>query len=125
LGQYYYRNKDLNLARRYFGSLTKDFPDSRLSADAFYAIGLIFTDENKFEQGVDNFRMAIKLGKADLRAQAAVALADIYIRQGRVQEAVEEYQQLIKDSPELGKLLFYRIAQADYRSGNYEEAKKF
>jgi tetratricopeptide (TPR) repeat protein len=125
LGQYYYRSKDLNLARRYFGSLAKDFPDNRLSADAFYAMGLTFSDENKFEQGMVNFRMAIKLGKADLRAQAAVALADIYIRQGRPQEAVEQYNRLIKDSPELGKLFFHRIAQAYYKVGNYEEAKKF
>ena len=105
--------------------MTKDFPESRLTADAFYAIGLIFTDENKFEQGVDNFRMAIKLGKTNLKAQAVVALADIYIRQGKMQEALEQYRQLIQDSPDLGKSLFPRMAQAYYKVGNYEEAKIF
>ncbi|MDP2927549.1 MAG: tetratricopeptide repeat protein [Candidatus Omnitrophota bacterium] len=125
LGQYYYRSRDLNIARRYFGSLVEDFPDSQLTADAFYALGLTFSDENKFEQAVDNLRMAIKLGKADLRAQAAVALADIYSRDGRFQEAMEQYNEIIKDAPGLGKSLFPRIAQAYYRVGNYEEAKIF
>jgi TolA-binding protein len=124
-GQYYYRSKDLNLARRYFGSLTKDFPDSQLTADAFYAIGLTFSDENKIEQAVDNFKIAIKLGKADLRAQAAVALADIYSREGRAEEALEQYNELTQDTPGLGKSLFPRIAQAYYKVGNYAEAKIF
>jgi TolA-binding protein len=123
LGQYYYRSNDLNLARRYFSSLTVDFPDSQLIADAFYAIGLTFSDENKFTQAVDNFRMAIKLGSVDLRSQAAVALADIYSRAGRFQEALVQYNEIIKDTPELGKSLFPRIAQVYYKVGNYAEAK--
>ncbi|MCG2708395.1 MAG: tetratricopeptide repeat protein [Candidatus Omnitrophica bacterium] len=125
LGQYYYRSKDLNLARRYFSSLIKDFPDSQLAADASYAIGLTFSDENKFEQAVDNFSLAIKLGKADLKAQAAVALADIYSRQGRLPEALEQYNQIIKNTPGLAKLLFPRIAQVYSKIGDYAEAKIF
>jgi tetratricopeptide (TPR) repeat protein len=125
LGQYYYQRKDLEFARRYFNSLTKDFPESQLAADAFYALGLTFSDGNKFEQAVDNFRMAIKLGKADLKTQAAVGLADIYNRQGKPEEALEQYNKLIKDAPGLGKSLFPRIAQAYYKIGNYAEAKIF
>jgi len=123
LGQYYYRRNDLDLARRYFSSLAKDFPDNQLIADAFYVLGLIFSDENKFEQAVNNFRMAIKLGRANLRVQAAVALADIYIREGKPEEALVQYNEIIKDTPELGKSLFPWIAQAYYKVGNYAEAK--
>jgi len=125
LGQYYYRSKDLNLARRYFGSLIQDFPNSQLTADAFYMIGLISTDENKFEPAVDNFKMAIKLGKVELRGQAAVALADIYSRKGKFQEALVQYNAIIKDTPELGKLLLPLIAQAYYKVGNFPQAKSF
>ena len=125
LGQYYYRSNDLNLARRYFGSLIKDFPDNQLIADVFYAIGLTFSDENKFTQARDNFKMAIKLGKADLRAQAAMALADIYSRERGPEEALEQYNKIIKDIPGLSKSLFPRIAQAYYKIGNYAEAKIF
>ncbi|MHB8154851.1 MAG: tetratricopeptide repeat protein, partial [Candidatus Omnitrophota bacterium] len=125
LGQYYYRSNDLNLARRYFGSLTQDFPDSQLIADAFYAIGLTFSDENKFDAAADNFRMAIKFGRVDLRAQAAVALVDIYSREGRPQEALKLYNEIVQDTPGLDKSLFSRIAQAYYKVGNYTEAKVF
>ena len=125
LGQYYYRSNDLGLARRYFGSLTQDFPDSSLAADAFYAIGLTFSDENKFDAAVDNLKMAIKFGRVDLRSQAAVALVDIYSREGKPQAALEQYNEINKDSPGLAKLLFPRIAQAYYKVGNYAEAKIF
>ena len=123
LGQYYYRSKDLNLARRYFGSLIKDFSDSQLAADAFYAMGLTFSDENKIEQAADNFKMAIKLGKADLKAQAAVALADIFSREEKPEEALVQYREIIKDNPDLGKLFFSRVAGVYYKAGDYAEAK--
>ena len=125
LGQYYYRNKDLNLARRYFSALTQDYPDSQLAAQAFYALGLTFSDEDKFEPAIDNFKAAFKLANLDLKAQAAVALADIYNRQERPQEALEQYHQAIKNAPALSKSLFPRIAQANYKAGNYKEAEKF
>ena len=125
LGQYYYRSDDLNLARRYFGALIQDFPDSQLIADAFYAIGLTFSDENKFNAAVDNFRMAIKFGRVDLRVQAAVALVDIYSREGRPQEALKLYNEIVQDTLGLDKALFSRIAQAYYKIGNYAEAKVF
>jgi tetratricopeptide (TPR) repeat protein len=105
--------------------LTKDFPDGQLAADAFYALGLIFSDENKFEQAADNFRMAIKLGEPDLRFQAAIGLADIYSRQGDPEEALEQYNKIIKDAPGAVRSLFPRIAQAYYKAGNYTEAKNF
>lgn len=123
LGQYYYRSNDLNLARRYFNSLAKDFPDSRLIADAFYTLGLIFSDENKFTQAEENFKMAIKIGSGSLKTQATVTLADVYIQEGRLQEALVQYNQVIQDAPELGRSLFTRIAQAYYKIGNYTEAK--
>jgi tetratricopeptide (TPR) repeat protein len=125
LGQYYYRSKDLNLACRYFGSLTKDFPDSQLAADAFYALGLIFSEENKIDEAAVNFKMAIKSGKADLRDQSEVALADIYSRKGMLEEALDQYNQIVRDDPGLAKSLFPRIAQVYYKSGNYKAAKEF
>ncbi|MDD5130233.1 MAG: tetratricopeptide repeat protein [Candidatus Omnitrophica bacterium] len=125
LGQYYYRNKDLNLARRYFDSLAKDFPESRLAADAFYALGLIFSEEDKNEQAADNFKKVIKSGHPDLRVQAASALADIYSREGKPQEALAQYNEMLKDVPDISKAFFPRIAQAYYRVGNYNEAKSF
>ena len=125
LAQYYYQHDDLNLARRYFSSLTHDFPDSNLIGDAFYALGLIFSDEGKLEQAADNFRMAVKLGNAVLRGQAAVAVGDTYYRAGKFEEALMQYKEMIKDNPDLDKLLLSRVAEAYYKVGDYAGAKLF
>lgn len=125
LGQYYYRRNDLNLARRYLTSLAQDFSKHYLAANAFYAIGLTFSDENKFQQAGDNFKTAIGLGTAELKVQAALALGDIYIRQGQFQEALTQYKGIIKDNPDLAKTLFPRIASTYYKIGDYENAKSF
>jgi len=125
LGQYYYRSKDLNLARRYFDALAKDFSNSQLAADAYYVIGLSFSDENKFMEAADNLKMAIKLGSADLRVKSAAALADNYYREGKTQEALEQYNEVIKNAPDLSKIFFPRLAKVYYKAGNYKEAKAF
>ncbi|MFA6358139.1 MAG: tetratricopeptide repeat protein [Candidatus Omnitrophota bacterium] len=125
LGQYYYRGNDLNLARRYFSSLIKDSLNSHLAADAYYALGLTFSDENKFQQAMDNFKMAIELGGKDLKVQAALALGDIYIRQGSIEDALVQYKKLVKDNPDLAKVLFPRIAEVYYKAADYESAKLF
>lgn len=108
LGQYYYQHGDLNLARRYFSSLTKDFPDSNLTGDAFYALGLTFSDEGKPEQAADNFRMAIKLGSAQLKAQATAALAESYYKIQDYEQAKLFYQKSLElaDVNEVANLQF-------------------
>jgi len=125
LGQYYYRLDDLSLARRYFSSLAKDFPDNGLAGDALYALGLILRDENKLEQAVDNFKLAIKSARTELKAEAVLAVADIYFQQGKSEEALSEYRQILKTYPDLGSLLFPRIAKCYYKLQDYEQAKLF
>ncbi|MDP2043774.1 MAG: tetratricopeptide repeat protein, partial [Candidatus Omnitrophota bacterium] len=96
LGQYYYQHDDLNLARRYFSSLIRDFPDSNLAGNAFYALGLTFSDEGKPEQAAENFRMAIKLGPVELRAQATAALAESYYKIQDYEQAKLFYQKSLE-----------------------------
>jgi TolA-binding protein len=125
LGQYYYRNKNVNLARRYFDALTKDFPQNQLAAQAYYALGLTFGDENNFEQAADNFKTAIKLGDADIKTQSQAALADTYSRLGNTEEALVQYNRIIKDASGSSQEFFSRMAQVYYKMGNYPEAKKY
>ncbi len=125
LGQYHYRLNDLSLARRYFISLTKDFPDNSLTPDAFYALGLVFRDEDNLEQAVDSFKMAIKFAQGKLKAEAALSVADIYFQQGRAEEALGEYRQFLRTYPDLGFLAFSRIAKCYYKLLDYEQAKLF
>ena len=125
LGQYYYQHNNLNMAGRYFSSLTRDFPDSNLAGDAFYALGLTFSDEGRFEQAEDNFVKAIKHGNTQIRTQAVAALGDVYSRLGKASEALAAYNEIVKDNPNLGKLFFPRIAEAYYKVQDYEGAKLF
>ena len=98
LGQYYYRSNDLVLARRYFSSLIKDFSDSRLTADAFYALGLIFSSEDKLAEAIDNLHKALELGTSDLRAQAQVALAKAYYKKQDYELAKLYYAQGLEEA---------------------------
>ena len=125
LGQYYYRLNDLNLARRYFSSLAKDFPNNSLAGDALYALGLVSKDENKLEEAVDDFRATVKLARGELKREAALAIAGIYFQQEKFEEAINEYKQALNTYPDSGILIFPRIAKCYYRAQDYEQAKLF
>jgi TolA-binding protein len=107
LGEYYYRHNDFRLARRYFLSLVQDFPKSNLVADAYYAIGSSFKEEGRNEAALENFKQVLKSGKSDLAAQAAVAIADIYVAEG---------------NPNLAGLAYPKMADIYFRNSNYTEA---
>jgi len=125
LGKYYYRLNDLSMAARYFGALAKDFPNNSLAGDAFYALGLIYKDENRLEQALENFKSALKLEKGGSKVEPVLAIADIYLQQGKVEEALKEYKQLFKAYPDLGILLFPKIAKCYYKLADYEQSKLF
>jgi TolA-binding protein len=125
LGQYYYRLNDLNLAARYFSSLAKEYPDNSLSGDALYALGLVFRDENKLDQALDSFKMAVKLSTGESRFESVLAIADIYAQRGKTEEALSQYRQILKTNPDLGSLLFPRIAKCYYKAQDYGQAKLF
>jgi len=125
LGQYYYQHDDLHLAKRYFSSLTEDFPDSRLAGDAFYTLGLIFSDEDKLTQAADSFKRAVKIGSPELKKQAAVAIGDTYYRASQFEEALARYKETLKENQDLGNLLFPRLAEVSYKIGDYSAAKSF
>ena len=97
LGQYYYRHDDLNLAARYFSSLTRDFPESDLAGDAFYALGLTFSDGGDLKNAADNLKMAITLGSGSLRSRALAALGGIYCKEGNFEEAKALYSKSLKE----------------------------
>ena len=112
LGQYYYRANDLVLARRYLNSLTKDFSDSRLNADAFYVLGLISVAEDKPEEAVENFKKALELGSFDLKAQIQFALAKVYYRLQDYEKAKFYYNESLESTQGLGSgEVHYNLAE--------------
>ncbi len=110
LGQFYYRSKELALAKRYFISIIRDFPKSSLVASSYYALGLISSDEGQYQQALDNLEKVISLSSSDLAAQAAVAMADIYIKQGDYDSSLKICKQLITKYKNLHSIIYPKIA---------------
>jgi TolA-binding protein len=92
LGRYYYQHNAPALATRYFLSLAQDFPKSYLLADAYYALGLIFTEGGQSQEARDNFKKAMDLNKPDVKAKAAVALAGIFFKTGDYESSLGYYR---------------------------------
>lgn len=125
LGGYYYRHNDLSLARRYLSSLIQDFPKSNLVADAYYALGSSYEEESLHEEAIGNFKKVIELGKSDLAAQAAIAIADVYVKQDKPDLALEAYKDIIRDYSSLANLIYPKMADIFYKTNNYNEAIDF
>jgi TolA-binding protein len=125
LGEYYYRHNDLVLARRYFSSLIQDFPKSSLIADAYYALATICEEESKYEEAISNFKQVMELGKSDLAGTSAIAIADINVKQGQFDAALNLYNEVIKNHSNLEHLIYPKIAEVYRNMNKYEEALEF
>jgi TolA-binding protein len=125
LGEYYYRHNNLELARRYFSSLIQDFPKSNLIADAYYVLGSIYTEESRYQDAMVNFKKVIELDRSDLSGQAAVAIADIYVKLAQPDLAIKEYRNIIQDYPNLAHLIYPKMADLFYKIGNFNKAGDF
>ncbi|MDD4939641.1 MAG: tetratricopeptide repeat protein, partial [Candidatus Omnitrophica bacterium] len=125
LGEYYYRHNELNLSRRYFSSLISDFPKNNLIPDAYYAIGITYAQEDKYAEAVENFKKVLELGRSDLAGTANIAIADIYARQGKAEQALAAYNEAVKDYPNLVSLIYPKIAGLFGVQNNYPESLNY
>lgn len=125
LGEYYYRHNDLNLASRYFSSLIQDFPKSNLIADAYYALATICEEESKYDEAITNFNKVIELGKSDLTGTSAIAIADINVKQGQLDRALNLYNEVVNNYNNLAHLIYPKIAEVYRNMNNYEMALEF
>lgn len=125
LGEYYYRHNKLDLARRYFSSLIQDFPNSDLIPSCYYALGSIYLEDSNYEEAMNNFNHVIELGKSDLAGTAGIVVADIYIKQDKFDLALERYKKVIADYPNLGNLVYPKIADLYWQTKSFKEAAEF
>jgi TolA-binding protein len=122
LGEYYYRHNDLNLAGRYFSSLISDFPKSNLINDAYYVLGSIYVEQQKYRDAMENFQKVIDSGATDLSGQAYIAIADIYANQEKTEKAFSAYREIADKFPHLRGLVFPKIANLLCKEKKFNEA---
>ncbi|MBL7210440.1 MAG: tetratricopeptide repeat protein [Candidatus Omnitrophica bacterium] len=125
LGDYYYRHNDLPQARRYFSNLIQDFPQSNLRMDAYYALGSIYAQESRNDKAIESFKQAIELGKSDLAAQAGIAMADIYLKEDKADLALDIYQGIITEYPNLCGLIYPKMADFFAKETDFDQALEY
>jgi len=125
LGEYYYRHNDLNLARRYFSAIIQDFPKSNLIPDAYYILGSTYQEAGGFAEALTYFEKVIETGKSDLAATAAVAIADINVKQEKFDLAIKTYKDVAAASPNLSGLIFPKLGDLYLQLGDIDEAVNF
>ena len=74
---------------------------------------------------MDNFRKVLQLGKTDLAAQAALAIADIYVSMGNSEEGLRAYKETADNYPNLTSLTYPKIADIYFRKSNYAQALEY
>ncbi|MDD5655237.1 MAG: tetratricopeptide repeat protein [Candidatus Omnitrophica bacterium] len=122
LGEYYYRLGKYDIARRYFLAIIQDYSKSNLLSDSYYALGTIAGEEGDLNKAGEYFRKVIENADADFASQATVALADIFVKKGDLDLALNTYQDAIKRYPNLTALLYPKIADIYKSKGDLDDA---
>jgi tetratricopeptide (TPR) repeat protein len=65
------------------------------------------------------------LGKSDLTGQAAIAMADIYIKQDKLDLALRTYADTVREYSNLAHLIYPKIADTYRKMANLEQAIDF
>ena len=89
------------------------------------AVGSTYEEEAKYPEAIENFKKVMELDKSDLAGTAAIAIADIYVKQTKADLALSIYQEAIRNYVNLSHLIYPKIADIHYELGNYELAADF
>jgi len=122
LGEYYYRQQKFNIARRYFKSLINDYPSSSLVADSYYAIACSYGEENNFEEAIVNFKKVSEFDNHELQAEAFLAIAEIYLKTDRLNEALVICEGTLAKHSNLSAVILPIMAQIYKKKGELQEA---
>jgi len=125
LGQYYYRANDLNLSRRYFTSLTRDFPDNPLSLESLITLGDICYKQQDFENAKSFYYTRIQSAQAKEPADLRFKLAQTLEANSEFDPAIQQYlvaADLSAGEPDFMARSLLRAAKIYEDRGNFKEA---
>jgi tetratricopeptide (TPR) repeat protein len=116
--EYYQRRGDLNSAEMEFATIINQLP---LDVSSYLSLAQLFYNQQQYPQAEKTFRMSLDIKQSPF---AYRALGDIYMKQGKLDKAIESYTELTKfpedaiTSPENA----YMLAFAYLFSGKTEQA---
>lgn len=93
--------------------------DAAGSARDFYQLGRFYQGQNRFAQAADAYRKALEYHKDDIEARNA--LATTYSAQGKLNEAIAEFEAILKVTPQLAHL-HNNLGYAYYLQNNFGKA---
>ncbi len=109
-----------------FKLLRSKYPDSELAPEILWWLGQYYYHKGDSSLSRRYFNSLIKdYPKSRMVGNANYALVDIYIQEGDPEAALEQYNKIGQRHPEADNLIFYRIARAYYKTGNYPQARAF
>jgi len=95
--------------------------DSLQQSVVYQKIGSIRAELADFEQAVSAYKKALEFTPDN--SEARLGLGDVYLREGKPDDALAEYDPVAAASPQSVPAQF-RVADANLRRGNYPEAAK-
>jgi tetratricopeptide (TPR) repeat protein len=125
LGEYYYRNNDFVMARRYFSSLINDYPKSALLGDAYHILGTTYLDEKKFAIAQENFENALKFSNPQNRQLIVLSLVDSLFLQENYNQLVSACTELADKYPDSAGVIYQKLAEAYYKENDYTLAVQY
>jgi TolA-binding protein len=122
LGEYYFRHKDLVLARRYFSSLIQDYSKSPLVTDAYFALASIDVEEDKPREAIEKFKKVMALGKTDLAGTAAISIADVYAKMEQYGQALDALKETVARNANLAPFVYPKMGDIYRTQAQFDEA---
>ncbi len=93
--------------------------DSAGSARDYYQLGRFYQGQNRFAQAAEAYRKALEHHKDNIEARNA--LATTYSAQGKLNEAIAEFETILKVTPQLAHL-HNNLGYAYYLQNNFSKA---
>ena len=110
LGNLYFKKEKLRKAEKYYRRIIRNFSSDELKYEALLGIVNIRIQENKKKEAEEYLKKVIKEAPLVLRCKAKLLWADFLRDQGRKREALEVYEEVIREETSLSSLAFLKKA---------------
>lgn len=110
LGEAYFENKDLLLARKYFERLIRNYPNHESIGEAFLQIGLSYLEEGNFDAALRNFQQAKAYEKNGDAAKASLLIGDVYLEKSDWEDALKNYEEAASHEGGVAKTAYVKMA---------------